>query len=301
MPRESGWGRTLVLIGILAVAGGALLFVPPMLAPTPVPSATAGPSVPRFTPSPSPPFAPSITPGAYRSVDWALAPFPDPDFERATLIVVNQRLVAVGVARGAPAAWYSDNGSDWLQGMLPTEGRTAHTQAVITAVAATGIAILAVGSYVDAAGNAGEPFIYRSVDNAVSWAASPLPGGSTVQDVLRLAATADHFIAIAIDVAAERGISWWRSSDGQAWEPIEPTGLPDNLQALDVAGAEGFSWGPAAMETVRPATLRHGCPPTGSTGNRACGALRRPAASASPARRQRGIYWPGRRVRMSGP
>ncbi len=251
MPRESGWGRTLVLIGILAVAGGALVFVPPMLAPTPVPSGTEEPSAHRFTPAPSPPPAPSITPGAYRSIDWALAPFPDPDFERATIIVFDQRLVAVGVARGAPAAWYSDDGSDWRQGALPTDDRNPDTQAVITAVAATDGAILAVGRDVNASGEGGEPFVYRSVDKAVSWAASPLPGADTVQDVLRLAANADYFISIAIDLAGERGISWWLSSDGQAWEPIQPTGLPDNLQAIDLAGAGGVFVG-AGSDGDRP-------------------------------------------------
>lgn len=251
MARDSGWGRTLVLIGILAVAGGALVLVPPMLAPPPVPSATAEPSIARFTPSPSPPPAPSITPGAYRSIDWALAPFPDRDFERATIIVVDQRLVAVGVARGEPAAWYSDDGSDWRQGALPTEDRAPDTQAVITAVAATDGAILAVGRDVNASGEGGEPFVYRSVDNGVSWAASPLPGGESVQDVLRLAANADYFNAIAIDLAGERGISWWRSPDGQAWEAIQPTGLPDNLQPLDIAGAGALFVG-AGSDGERP-------------------------------------------------
>ena len=126
------------------------------------------------------------------------------------------------------------------RGRCRTEDGSADSQAVISALAATDGAILAVGRSLDASGNAGEPFIYRSLDNGVSWAASPLPGGGTVQDVLRLAASADYFIAIAVDLAAERGISWWRSSDGETWEPIEPIGLPDNLQALDVAGAGGL-------------------------------------------------------------
>ncbi len=235
MPHGSGWGRTLVLIGILAVAGGALVLLPPMLAPQPVPSATAGPSVPRFTPLPSPPPAPSLAVSPYRSIEWTLAPFPDPAFEPGPIAVVGQRLVTVGVSYGWVSAWYSDDGVDWASASVPPRPSAADRQSYVRALAARPERILAVGLSVDET-NAGGPFVLTSADKGVSWVQARQPGDDADLEIFSLATVGDRFVALAYDPASESGSSWWASSDGAVWQPLETSGLPDLRFGLSLAG-----------------------------------------------------------------
>lgn len=240
MARESGWGRTLVLIGAIALAGGAFVVLPPLLAPEPAPSETPRPSIAPFTPSPSPQPPPSLAVSPYRSVDWTLAPFPDATFEPGPIAVVGQRLVTVGVSAGRVAAWYSDDGEVWAPASVPAPPSAVDRQTFVRVVAATPDTILATGLSVDAT-NAGGPYVLVSTDQGVTWEAGASPGDGADLEIFSLATIGDRFIALAYDPASESGSSWWTSPDGAAWQPLEATGLPDRQPTLALAGtAEGL-------------------------------------------------------------
>jgi hypothetical protein len=239
MDRASGWGRTLVLIGVLVLAAGALVIVPPLLVEEAPPPATAGPSTVPFSASPSPQPPPSFAVSPYRSIEWRLAAFPDPAFEPGAITSTGERLVSAGVTDREVAAWYSDDAVRWERASIPPlPAVEADRQPWLNGLAATSERLLVTGVWVDEAGSGG-PFAYISTDHGMTWAAGGLPGGNGDLEILSLTATDDRFVAITYEPASDTGASWWTSADGSEWERLTADGLPTGRLRMALAGNPG--------------------------------------------------------------
>jgi hypothetical protein len=172
---------------------------------------------------------------------------------------------AVGAAGANPAAWLSATGRTWRLVALPLSGATV--QAAFTYVAASGDAVVAVGTEVSAAG-ASSPFAEVSANGGATWRQMQLPvptAGATATTVTALAATGGGFTATGTYAVAggEDVAVWTLGSINQVggWAVATPqgTGLAGTgtqaITALTAAGATLTGVGFTTASGARQPTL----------------------------------------------
>jgi hypothetical protein len=176
---------------------------------------------------------------------------------------------AVGAAGANPAAWLSATGRTWRLVALPLAGGAV--QAAFTYVAASGDAVVAVGTEVSAAGES-TPFAEVSANGGATWRQTELPvpaAGATATTVTALAATGGGFTATGTYGGAngEDVAVWTLASIGQAggqaggWAVATPqgTGLAGTgtqaITALTAAGATLTGVGFTTASGARQPTL----------------------------------------------
>jgi hypothetical protein len=174
---------------------------------------------------------------------------------------------AVGGAGASPAAWLSAAGRTWRLVRLPLPDGAV--RAAFTSVAASGSAVVAVGTEVMAAGDS-SPFAEVSADAGVTWRPTPLPvpaAGATASTITALTATGGGFTATGTyGVPGGEDVVVWtlpsiaRAGDGWTVATPQGTGLagPGGTQAITALTADGATLtgvGFTAVSGVRQPTL----------------------------------------------
>jgi hypothetical protein len=186
--------------------------------------------------------------------------------EMNAVTVTARGFAAVGGAGANPAAWLSATGRDWRLAPLPLPDGAV--RAALTSVAASGSAVVAVGTEVSAAGGS-SPFAEVSADAGASWqlAALPAPVAAAAEaTVTALAATGRGFTATGTyGVARGEDVVVWTLPSAAAaaggWTVATPQGrglaLPGTqaITALTAAGATLTGVGFAEASGVRQPTL----------------------------------------------
>jgi len=232
--RRSSWWSTGVILAALAAVAAAMLIVPPLLAPPE--SSTSQPATPSG--------GPSVALSPYRSVAWEIKPFAAdaPDTGIASLIVVGDRIVAVGTGAVDFLAWISDDAGDrWSR--VPTPDLTAPVEGAIlrpARVAADGDRIVAAGMWWNPVRP--EPlaaFLLVSDDRGGSWRQIVQPPQLLMTDFSVLIGTSQGFLAYGSD--SQRGTSgWWDSADGNGWAPTPVSGFPGGPPRDAINGPAGL-------------------------------------------------------------
>jgi hypothetical protein len=153
---------------------------------------------------------------------------------------------AVGSTGNLPAVWTSQTGSAWQLTTLPMP--TGAASAVLTAVAAVGQRVLAIGSAVHATGPghplpAPMPFTATSTDGGRTWHETVPHGQAAPTAVTALTATGKGFVAAGLTGPAghQAMVVWW-SSGGRTWQGGQTVGRPAGAQGaaqLTALSAEG--------------------------------------------------------------
>ncbi len=216
-----GWGPTLAIIGGLGVVALAFVLVPRMLLPPP-PAEGTSPTLSE-TPTPAPQVSFAASP--YLGIEWQLTLLPGDPEGVSSLVEADGRLVAVGATLDFPAAWWSDDdGENWtLSAMELPEPPSDAARARPRSAAVGPDGLVAVGFWVDPdSGEILEPIAWASHDGRawMSTELSGLEGGSMLDELF---GTPQAFYASGF--SQSRGQSWWYSSDGVAWQAIEPVGI----------------------------------------------------------------------------
>ena len=218
--RRQSW-TTWVLIGSLGIVALALLVVPGLIAPAPDARPTSQ--------APSPTVVVSFPASAFRSVEWRISRLGSASENAIVtqLVLVRDRLVAIGSRGGAPVAWWSDDGGvTWTTATSispPGPPRSDHAVAAPRTAAASGQRLVAAGFWMDpTSAEILGPVVWTSEDGR-TWEGHDLVTtmrGATLDD---LVGTPDGFYAIGQASDTQR---WWFSKDGVSWRQIEPVGLP---------------------------------------------------------------------------
>jgi hypothetical protein len=129
-------------------------------------------------------------------------------------------------APGTPAAWTSaDGGRTWTQRTVPLPAGA--TRAALTAVAASGRTVVAMGTATTARGRT-VPFAATSTDNGATWTTATLPEPGNTGDATITALTAERtgFFAAGTLVGAgnARHVVVWTSARGSAWTAAATSG-----------------------------------------------------------------------------
>jgi hypothetical protein len=186
--------------------------------------------------------------------------------EMNAVTATSRGFAAVGGAGAKPAAWLSANGRDWRLAALPLPAGAV--SAALTAVAANGSAVVAVGTETSAAGQS-SPFAEVSADAGATWQPTALPApvaGGAQTTVTALAATGTGFTATGTygTAAGEDVVVWTLPSVAAAaggWTVATPQGRglaassTQAITALTTVGATLTGVGFAESAGVRQPTL----------------------------------------------
>lgn len=228
---NQAWGATLALIGAICLVGAALLIVPGLIA-RPSDRGPNGQDVTQVA-------AVSFPPIGVKSVEWSIHTI-DPtlgDAVATDIVVVGDRLVAIGSRNGRPLAWWSDDGgASWTlttsmaaPSSPPTEGALLTPRSAAT----WGPRVVVAGIWTDP--NTAEALgavVWVSSDGR-NWKASDLTDALPGVTLDEIVGTSAGFYATG---HASRAVpsGWWSSPDGLWWVPLEIGGLP-NLATLPPA------------------------------------------------------------------
>jgi hypothetical protein len=216
------------------VVAAAMLIVPPLLAPRDEDASASS----------TPAARPSTALSPFRSVAWEIRPFPmdAPDAGIATLVVIGDRILAVGTGAAEFLAWTSDDAGDrWAPVeatnlVPPTEGAILRPDRV----AVDGDRLVAAGMWWNPIRP--EPlaaFLLVSDDRGGTWRQIAQPPQLLMTDFSVLIGTGQGFLAYGSD--SQRGTSgWWDSGDGNGWAPTSVSGFPGGPPRDAVSGPAGL-------------------------------------------------------------
>jgi hypothetical protein len=179
---------------------------------------------------------------------WETAPFADRGAAFGDLELVGDRLVAVGSIDDEPAAWYSDNGgASWVRASLNFRSlpRAPVDLRSLRSLVASGTILIAAGSDESVDPHLDHLWLSRDRGETWTWTRSP------TDQIASLTSTAEGFVMFGLNIVTyeERDESFWRSSDGLSWAPVEDEIMISRIRAGPLAEHSGVAV--AAVRTPR--------------------------------------------------